>query len=186
MNADELLPWVDTETFGLDPQMDPIVELGIKVTNLDLEVMFENSWLVWSPAYEMIFKDLQHNEDFQYVKNMHTKNGLWDAAQESGRPIFMVQKEATSWLEQVNCTGLPMCGSSVNFDRNHLLAQMPILASKFHYRIIDNSTLKELCRRYNPDLYEKLPPKKEVHRVNPDLLETIEEFRFYRNEFLLW
>jgi oligoribonuclease len=77
-----------------------------------------------------------------------------------------------------------MCGSSVQFDRTWLDYWMPEFSAKFHYRNIDTSTVKELCRRMNKKAFAKVPPKVEAHRVIPDLHDTLEEFNHYRAHFL--
>lgn len=192
---DNFLPWVDIETFGLDENTDLIIELGITITDLDLNYMSRASWLIWSPEHDLRLNQLTvaakaDDEDAQYVLNMHTKNGLLEEARKNGQFMHNVEQDAVEWLKggqnDPDYSGLPVCGSSVGFDKTFLRRWMPNLLDAFHYRVIDNSTLKELCRRYNPGIYSKLPSKTEQHRVNPDLDETIQEFKFYRDEFLVW
>lgn len=195
INEAQYLPWVDIETFGLDPENDPIIELGIRVTDLNLNVIDSQSWLVWSPGHFKRYEELvktahKGNEGSRYVLDMHTENKLFTDAKSRGVLPHQAEDGAVQWLETKGFTKLPMCGSSVDFDRKFILAQMPRLAQAFHYRVIDNSTLKELCRRYNPELFAKAPEAKYVapnhHRVSLCLEDTIAEFRFYRDEFLLW
>lgn len=190
MNKEELMSWVDTETFGLNASQDPIIELGIQITDIHLNTIAKKSWLVWTPRHEVRLNKmrafLHEDQTEKYVYDMHTKNGLFKVAKGSGYSLGTVDHQAHAWLTRNGWDGLPMCGSSVNFDRNMMLEQLPKAVSAFHYRIIDNSTIKELCKRYNPSVYEACPPKKEEHRVMPDLKETIEEFKFYRDEFLIW
>lgn len=192
---DNFLPWVDIESFGLEEQTDLIIELGIKITDLDLNEIARAEWLIWSPQHDLRLKQLQiaaSNADTnaQYVLNMHTRNGLIDEARENGQFMHEVEVDALNWLKggqnDPDFSGLPVCGSSVGFDKTFLRKWMPNLLDAFHYRVIDNSTLKELCRRYNPGVYSKIPSKTEQHRVRPDLDETISEFKFYRDEFLVW
>jgi oligoribonuclease len=189
----DLFAWLDIETFGLDAD-DPILEFGIKITNLDLETVVEASWLVWDkPLHSLRLKRLErYAEDpadstgAEYVLNMHTKNNLFDDAFENGIPTSQVDTEIAQFLRNSEVTGLPICGSSVSTDKTWMGYWLPEALSCFHYRIVDCSTLKEVCRRYNKRVYENLPPKAEEHRVMPDLTDTIREFRFYRDEFLLW
>lgn len=193
MNNDELLPWVDIETFGLNHQNDPIIEIGIIITDLDLNVIHQTSALIWSPMHDhaldkLTVKAERGNEDAKYVLKMHSTNGLFDDAVENGQSMDSVENDLTNLvLNSWQLPKLPMCGSSVHFDQRFLMEQMPKIYNLFHYRIIDNSSLKELCRRYNPRIFAKAPEKiQEDHRVLPDLEDTINEFRFYRDEFLLW
>ena len=121
---------------------------------------------------------------------MHTKSGLWEEAVTQGiRPQAAVTG-LVNWLIKYDVNNTePLCGSSVQFDRNWLDYHMPEVISHFSYRNIDISTVKELCRRYNPELYKKIAvdvvPLKD-HRVMSDLDDTIAEFKFYRDNFLFW
>lgn len=183
----DLLPWIDIETLGLDAT-SPILEVGIVVTNIALEVKFSNKWLVWSDntASEVQYMQDHLTDENQFVLNMHSENGLLISAAQTGLLPTAVENKIISFMRDNKIEGLPMCGSSVHSDRMWLKEQMPRAEQMFHYRNIDTSTIKELCRRYNPRVYEHLPPKQERHRVLPDLKDTIEEFRHYRDEFLLW
>lgn len=189
MDRDDVLPWIDIETFGLDPMNDPIIEFGFRITNLALEELASFSWVIWSgwhvERHEEIVKDAwRGNKNAQFIWEMHTKNKLFENASCYGIRPEQVEKRVVDWFEGHKLLGLPMCGSSVHFDRKHLLAQMPQVEALFHYRIIDVSALKETCRRYAPKVYDAVPAKVEQHRVDPDLYETVEEFRYYRDNFL--
>lgn len=194
-NELQLMPWVDVETFGLDPEKDMLIEVGIKVTDIDLNVITEGHWLIWGPYHKQRLSRLRidaenGNENAQFVWTMHTNNGLFREAAEYGLPAHQVEDEIVSWMKRNEVTGFPMCGSSVDFDRKFLLEWMPEVVDQFHYRVIDNSTVKELCRRYNPELFKKVPEAKYVapewHRTKLCLEDTLTEFKFYRDEFLLW
>lgn len=183
-----ILVWTDIETFGLDPAVHPVLEIGFQITDLELNTLAKNNWLFWvNGIYDTAFKKCKNDSD-QFVYKTHTKNNLFDEARSLGGYPYSVEETIIDWLEQqkVPKGSQPLCGSSVHFDRSFLKEQFPQINNYFHYRIIDNSTLKELCRRYNKRLYENLPQKTETHRVLPDLEETIQEFKFYRDEFLLW
>lgn len=189
LNENDLMPWVDIETFGLNIHTDPIIEVGIKVTDSRLETVCENSWLIWSPfhdkALERLHIESSHGDSgAQYVLDMHTKNNLFVDAKEDGLLRSTVSMQIADWLEENNVTQLPMCGSSVQFDRNFIDNQLPVVGKKFHYRNIDVSTLKELCRRYRPDLFAVRPDDESPHRALPDLVHSVAEFKFYRQEFL--
>lgn len=186
--------FVDIETTGLDPKDDFILEVGLKVTDERLNILGE-----WS---SLIF-----NEDWRariagnnYVYQMHQKSGLiadlekaldTPGAHADLSPALVAYVGAYKWLTET--MGLqegviPMTGSSVQFDREFLREQMVVLFSFFSYRNIDISTLKELCRRFNPELAAAAASrfKKEdaVHRALPDIDSSIAELRFYMDEFL--
>jgi oligoribonuclease len=189
----DILVWGDIENFGLDERRDPIIEIGFQITDLDLNTLAKKSWLCWGYDHMIRFGALKRDaeggdEDSQFILNMHTENDLFDVAQTEGWDLTLVESEAVQWLQDHGVVSHrePLCGSSVSFDRRMMNFQMPTLNEYLHYRIIDCSTLKELCRRYNKRVYENIPPKEEHHRVDPDLTETIEEFKFYRDEFLSW
>jgi oligoribonuclease len=190
-NSDRLI-WIDTETFGLDPEKDPILEVGIVITDLDLETIDERSVLVWeSPYYDKKFQQLTTRTDSgaKYVFNMHQQSGLWTACMRSGLSVQDATDNIQDFLRghgvgKEDTEKEPMCGSSVQFDRLMLEHQMPTIWEMFHYRNIDISTLKELCKRFNPRVYSLIPKKSEKHRVMPDLVETIAEASFYKDNFL--
>lgn len=185
----EKLFWIDTETFGLSPKFDPMIEIGFRVTDRELNTLDEASWLIWGHKHDASMVGLQKRSEVgdrtaQLVLSMHSVNYLFNEAKFDGMRPSLVEKAAIEWIIEHDHTGLPMAGSSIQFDRNMIEYQMPELGGLFHYRNIDISTVKELCRRYRPDLYEKVPSPESRHRVMPDLDATIDEFRFYRNEFL--
>lgn len=190
MDRKNALPWVDIETFGLDPTTDPIIEFGFRVTNLELEELASFSWMIWSGFHDARLSEIEAeaergNENAQYILNIHTKNGLLENAKANGLRPEEVEMRVVDWFEShPPLLDLPMCGSSVHFDRRHLKYQMPKIDELFHYRIIDTSTIKELCRRFAPEVFTEVPDKTEQHRVDPDLYETVEEFRYYRDNFL--
>lgn len=181
------LVWVDIETMGLEPTMHPIMEIGFVITDLDLKVIDDKSVLIWdSPAYEKFWEA----RAIEYVKNMHQKSGLLEACQAEGLVAEEAEKEINDFLEGhgVRDRQEPLCGSSVHFDRSFLLTQFPSVESRFTYRNIDISSIKEICKRYNPEVYthlDELTEKQELHRALPDIADTINEFRFYLREFLM-
>jgi oligoribonuclease len=149
-----ILTWLDVETFGLDAY-DPIIEIGVLVTDLELEPIAENSFLVWTDRHRRRFDEMNanqfQNESEAFVLKMHTDNGLFEEARKNGMSLSGADIQLYSWLKSQG---------------------------------FDNSTIKELCKRYAPAVYEACPGKKEEHRVLPDLEDSIEEFRYYRDNFL--
>ena len=189
MILQDLLVWTDIETFGLDPRNDLILELGIQITDLNLTTIDKKSWLVWSPKSDVRLARMKANladKGEKYVYDMHTKNNLFDDARRHGKNPQVVSKEATAWLRDKAADGQAMVGNSLRLDRGFIEYVMPELGAAYHYRSIDVSTIKELCRRYNPAVYAACPEKNETHRVFQCLKDSIEEFRHYRDEFLLW
>lgn len=187
-NQDEALLWGDIETFGLNPVRDPIIELGFILTNLDLEIIAEPFVeTIWGPIHERRWTTMQNDPDDAFVYKMHTENGLFKEARASSMESNRVQDEAIHWLRKHGAEGMPLAGSSDHFDQRSIRHQMPKLMDSIHYRIIDNSVLKELCRRYNPRVFAGAPEARHVapdhHRVDLCLEDTIEEFRFYRDNF---
>lgn len=193
MSTDRMIV-ADLETFGLDPESDPVLEAGFVVVNLDLKVLDEFKVLIWEDGiYDTCYKNLVQkaeagNKDSQYVLNMHTRSKLWEDVRVGGMSVDMAENKMLAWLDKQNLTADdPMTGSSIGFDRSMLKFQFPDVEAKFGYRNIDISSVKELCRRYNPRvaslLAENTKPKK-LHRVMPDIDDTLEELRFYLDNFL--
>lgn len=191
MSNDRLL-WCDIETFGLVPETDPIIEIGFKITDLDLKTIDDFHCLIWeSPAYDKHLLDMiaSTDEGEEFVLKMHTDSNLFRDAQKYGISRSESSVLVIDWLRGHGFDKTdPLCGSSVHFDRNFLNYWIFDTETLLSYRNIDVSTIKELCMRFNPAIYAHLdaatqPQKK--HRVLSDLDDTIAEFRFYKEEFLL-
>lgn len=180
MNDAELMVLVDLETTGLDEKSGLPLEVGILIVDLDLNEVASISRIIqwgrldWDVSVE------------KFVRDMHEASGLrkeYDAG--AGLTIQYAEGDLVWFLEEHNATSLPMAGSNVaNFDRVWLREYMPTLNNLFHYRNQDISSVKELCRVWNPEVYAKLPPKVEKHRVISDCRATVDEFKFYRDNFL--
>lgn len=181
------LIWCDLETTGLDPDEDLLLEVGFKITDLELNVIADIQTYVWAPEY---IKRITEGNIEPFVWKMHKKSYLFQDAAQNPCNIWTASTKVDKWLKANNVTNdEPLCGSSVQFDRGWLQVWMPQAIKQFSYRNIDISTLKELCRRYNPELYAKLNhevPSRKLHRALPDLDDTIAEFKFYRDSFLFW
>lgn len=174
--------WVDVETSGLDPEKDYLLEVGIVLTDRWGGSIAEDSWLL---------DTVLPKEVDPFVVEMHNKSGLWNDLTDS--TATLTQIEATDrildflTIHNIRYSSLPMCGSSVHFDRSFLKKFLPEVEKHFHYRNIDISTLKLLCEDLNPELYAKLdsetqPAKK--HRAISDCYDTINEYKFYWENFL--
>lgn len=189
MTGNDRLVWVDMETTGLDPRLELPLEIGFIITNLNLDVIDQWDCMIWdTPTYDEKILD-------PFVLKMHGPegSGLLEEAQEAGVTAAEAFAEGLDFLkghgvvkaERIGTE--PMVGSSVQFDREWLFVHAPEIFASFHYRNIDWSTVKELCRRYNPPVYAKIDrftTKRELHRVLPDIEDSISEARFYIDNFL--
>jgi oligoribonuclease len=190
VSISDRLIWVDIETTGLIPGAEVILEVGCKVTDIDLTLIDDFQVAIWdSPRYE----DAWNNSD-QFVKDMHTTSGLHEECMTSGVTLTQARGAFKDFLTGFGVGILqpeetqpsePMCGSSVAFDRKFLDYYMPESSSLFGYRNVDISTIKELCKALAPTIYEDVPTPAGLHRVLPDLDDTIGEFTFYRDNFLV-
>lgn len=198
MTTDKMY-WVDIETTGLAVEDDRILEVGFLVTDLDLGVIDKAHWTVKSPFSEEMVKlrtergtDKQRR-DATIVYDMHTESGLWLDVAVSDQTLREVEAEAAIWLREqgIDPKADPMCGSSVHFDRAFLKLHMPYVERLFHYRNIDISTLKELSKRWTPRMFEHqkadlaLVENTPLHRVFSDLENTVNEARWYADNFII-
>jgi oligoribonuclease len=180
LNVDEHLLLCDLETTGLDPRDDLILEVGFVVTTLDFRVVSSFTELV-APGHQIAWDELS-----EIVQQMHNTNGLREAIDAGkGEDLDTVEADLTDWYFELFGKGkCPLVGSSVSFDRGFLREHFVDFPDMIHYRNIDFSSVKELCRRYNPEVYSKLPVAQAKHRAIPDLEDTINEARFYVDNFL--
>lgn len=187
MDDDEKFVWIDMETTGLDPRAGVPLELGFIITDVELNEIDRAAWTIFEDQWDDQGKYEEPLVD-KFVLDMHDKSGLWGELPEHGSSVLYVQQQAHKWLvDHLVGQDDPMCGSSVQFDRQWAEHWFPDVFSQFSYRNIDISTLKELMRRLSPDLYPLIDTnasKRGIHRVLPDLEDTISEFKFYREEFL--
>lgn len=187
MPLDDRMIWIDTETFGLNVKTDYLLEVGFKITDYDLNTIDDFQTTIWdTPTYDERYDICLESDADEYVRNMHINSGLFKDAINGGASVSIAEQEICDWLEGhgIRDGKEPLCGSSVHFDRGMLEVQMPKVFERFHYRIVDNSVLKELCAAFASDMYAHLMPGRNIHRVLPDLEDTINEFRFYRDNFL--
>jgi oligoribonuclease len=184
MTADEApepvrdpLVWIDLEMTGLVVERDVIVEIACIVTDADLVTLDDGLQIV-------VHQDeatLATMDDF--VRKMHEKSGLLPEITASPTDVAAAEAATLDYVRRhVPAPGTsPLCGNSIGMDRRFLARYMPRLDAYLHYRSIDVSSIKELCRRWYPAVYRKRPAKAEQHRALDDIRESIEELRYYRD-----
>jgi oligoribonuclease len=178
--AGENLVWIDLEMTGLDINRHVIVEIACIVTNSELEPIDEGLDVVVHPEPGA----LDEMDDF--VRTMHTKSGLLTAMEESTTDLATAGARTLAYVKQhVPERNAPVCGNSIGVDRRFLDRYLPELDQYLHYRSIDVSSIKELCRRWYPAIYRKRPSKNETHRALDDIRESIEELRYYRGTMFI-
>jgi oligoribonuclease len=178
--TDDRLVWVDLEMTGLLVETDVIVEIACIVTDASLNALDDGMELI----VHADAKTLARMGDF--VREMHTKSGLLPQIEQSEVSVADAEKATLAYVKQhvPKASTAPLCGNSIGTDRGFLARYMTELDDYLHYRSIDVSSLKELCRRWNHPLYRKRPGKAEHHRALDDIRESIEELRFYRDNLL--
>ena len=166
------------EMTGLQPDSDRIIEIAMLVTDPQLEVVAEGPVLVvHQPAEVLEAMDT-------WNKSTHKKTGLIDRVRASKLSEAEAEKIALQFLgDYVPANSSPMCGNSICQDRRFLARWMPRLEAHFHYRNLDVSTLKELVRRWKPELMKGFS-KEGKHEAMADILESIEELKFYRKSVM--
>jgi oligoribonuclease len=168
------LIWIDMEMTGLVPDTDRIIEIAMLVTDADLRVLAEGPVLVIHQPDEVLEAMDSWN------KGTHKKSGLIDKVRASRLAEAEAEKQAVEFLRQhIAANVSPMCGNSICQDRRFLARWMPKLEAHFHYRNLDVSTLKELVRRWKPEVLKGFS-KEGKHEALADILESIEELKFYR------
>ncbi len=175
---DDQLVWLDLEMTGLDVENDTIVEIACIVTDSQLNALDDGIDIVVHQDADA----LARMDDF--VRRMHTKSGLLPLIAASDVSVAEAERRVLEYVRKHVSTprSAPLCGNSIGTDRRFLDRYMNELENFLHYRSIDVSSLKELCRRWYPDVYSKRPNKTEQHRALDDIKESIEELRFYREE----
>jgi oligoribonuclease len=178
--VDDRLVWIDLEMTGLDLDRNRIVEIAVLVTDAKLDVLAEGLDLVVHQPPEV----MAEMDDF--VRKMHTKSGLLPEIDSSSLTLEEAGEQAIEYIKQFvpEAGTAPMCGNSIGVDRRFLDRYLPELDRYLHYRSIDVSSLKELCRRWYPAVYKKRPSKTEKHRALDDIRESVAELRYYRDTIM--
>lgn len=175
---DNILIWLDMEMTGLDPARDRIIEMAVILTDEKLDVLVEAPVIVVHQSDEI----LDGMDDWN--RATHGKSGLTERVKASTVSEAAAEAQMLAFLrEHVSERSSPMCGNSICQDRRFLARWMPQLEAWFHYRNLDVSTLKELARRWNPQLLRGLH-KAGAHTALADIRESIAELRHYREHFL--
>jgi oligoribonuclease len=172
------LIWVDLEMTGLEPDTDRIIEVAVVVTDMNLNTIAEG------PVFAIHQSDETLDKMDAWNKGTHGKSGLIDRVRASTVSEQQAEQELIAWLRQYVPAGKsPMCGNTICQDRRFMARTMPKLESFFHYRNLDVSTLKELCRRWKPELVSGFK-KHQKHTALADIIESIEELKYYREHFI--
>ena len=172
------LIWIDLEMTGLDPDNDLIIEIATIVTDKHLNTLAEGPVLAVHQSDEAIVAMDDWNQKH------HGQSGLIERVKISTVDDAEAEKQTIEFLKQwVPANTSPICGNSIGQDRRFLYRYMPKLEAYFHYRNIDVSTLKELAMRWAPDL-QKGFQKKSAHKALDDIIESIDEMKYYREHFI--
>ena len=173
--VNERLVWIDCEMTGLDYVADALIEIACVVTDFELNPLGDGVDLVIKPPAEAM------EQMDAFVRSMHEKSGLITQL-DSGITLADAEEQVLAYVREHCAEGSrpPLAGNTVATDRAFISRDMPTLDAFLHYRIVDVSSIKELSRRWYPRAYFAAPPKRGNHRALADILESIEELRYYR------
>ncbi|QEQ97684.1 oligoribonuclease [Neptunomonas concharum] len=177
MSRKDNLIWIDLEMTGLDPEHDYIIEIATIVTDADLNVLAEGPSLVIHQPDSVL------DSMNEWCVKQHGQSGLTQRVRESDISEREAEQQTIAFLmEYVDKGSSPMCGNSIGQDRRFLYRYMPELEAFFHYRNLDVSSVKELARRWRPDVLSSLR-KKGSHLALDDIRDSIAELQHYREHF---
>ena len=173
------LIWIDLEMTGLNPEADRIIEVATIVTDSQLNILAEG------PVIAVHQEDQIMNSMDEWNTRTHGKTGLTERVKNSRTVENEAEKQTIDFLKQyVGKNQSPMCGNSICQDRRFLARYMPELEAWFHYRNLDVSSIKELAKRWKPEILGGYS-KKNTHQAMDDIRESIEELQYYRKHFML-
>jgi len=173
---DDMLVWIDCEMTGLDLGKDKLIEVAALVTDPDLKVLGDGIDVV------VHADDAALDAMPEIVRDMHAKSGLTEEVRRSAISMAEAEEAVLAYIKEFvpHPRTAPLCGNSIATDRGFLARDMPTLDSYLHYRMIDVSSIKELCRRWYPRVYFSQPAKGLAHRALADIRESIRELEYYR------
>ena len=172
------LVWVDMEMTGLEPDTDRIIEVAVVVTDMHLNILAEG------PVFAIHQSDETLNKMDAWNKGTHGRSGLIERVKASTVTEADAEVALIAFLKNFVPAGKsPMCGNTICQDRRFMARGMPKLEAFFHYRNLDVSTLKELCKRWKPELASGFK-KHQKHTALADIIESVEELRYYREHFI--
>lgn len=178
VRSDQNLVWLDCEMTGLDPEVDRIIEIAVVVTGPHLTPRIEG------PVFVIHQSDAQLDKMDAWNKGTHGRSGLIDKVRATTLTEAQAEEQTLAFLAQyVPKNATPLCGNTIGQDRRFLVKYMPRLEAFFHYRNLDVSTLKELSRRWRPEVYNSFK-KQQRHTALADVHESIDELVHYREHFL--
>ncbi len=172
------LVWLDMEMTGLEPDTDRIIEVAVIVTDPDLNILGEG------PVFAIHQSEEIMSGMDAWNKGTHGRSGLIERVKASTVTEAEAEVALIDFLKQFVPPGKsPMCGNSICQDRRFMVRGMPKLEAFFHYRNLDVSTLKELCKRWKPEIASGFK-KHQKHTALADIMESVEELRYYREHFI--
>jgi oligoribonuclease len=175
MKREGLIVWIDMEMTGLSPETDRVIEIATIITDGQLSVIAEGpEFVIHQPSWVLEGMD-------DWNRKHHGESGLVDRVAKSKTTVEEAESETLRFISQYceeNTT--PLAGNSIHQDRRFIARYMPELDHHLHYRMIDVSTVKELAKRWYPDIVDRMPRKKNSHRALDDIRESIDELRLLR------
>jgi oligoribonuclease len=172
--------WIDCEMTGLDPVADALVEIAVLVTDPELNVLGEGVDIVIRPPQEAL------DQMVPFVRDMHTSSGLLERLPD-GVSLAEASEACLAYITE-HCPDpgkAVLAGNSVGQDKLFLTRDLPAITGHLHYRIVDVSTIKELARRWYPKAYFQAPAKTGGHRALGDIVDSINELRYYRSAIMV-
>ena len=178
-HSDQNLIWIDLEMTGLYPDTDRIIEVAVVITDAQMNQRVEG------PVFAVHQSDAVLDAMDAWNKGTHGRSGLTDRVKASTVDEAQAEAQVIEFLRRyVPQSASPMCGNSICQDRRFLARTMPALEAYFHYRNLDVSTLKELAKRWKPDILAGFK-KAQAHTALADIHESIDELAYYREHFLV-